>query len=176
LLYLGLVIIKTFHEFGHAYFTRNSAKYVMGVLLMIFTPVPYMDRRRPGAFARADSSSWSGRGDDRRVFWARGLCVGNTGQGALGSLASHFRRVGLHDPVQRQPAAAFRRLLHARASDPQQPSGPASSCATVVAGTKKSESPSRNAREAVWFTFRITSGIYRVIIFGGILLVIPITS
>jgi putative peptide zinc metalloprotease protein len=40
-------------------------------------------------------------------------------------------------------------------------------------GLKKSESPARTSGEAVWFAlFGITSGIYRVIVFGGILLVV----
>jgi putative peptide zinc metalloprotease protein len=45
LLYAGLVLIKTLHEFGHAYFCRKfgGEVHTMGIMLMIFTPIPYMD-------------------------------------------------------------------------------------------------------------------------------------
>src|SRR5204862_7959486 len=68
LLYVGLVIIKTIHEFGHAYFTRKfgGEVHVMGVMLMIFTPVPYMDA----------TSSWSFRSRWKRLLvGAAGMIV-----------------------------------------------------------------------------------------------------
>src|SRR6266542_3390022 len=92
LLYVGLVIIKTIHEFGHAYFTRKfgGEVHVMGVMLMIFTPVPYVDV----------SSSWAFRSRRRRLLvGAAGMMVelffaallafvwAYSGQGALHSLA-----------------------------------------------------------------------------------------
>ena len=45
LLYLGLVLIKTLHEFGHAAVCKRfgGEVHIMGVMLMVFTPVPYMD-------------------------------------------------------------------------------------------------------------------------------------
>src|SRR6185436_4597084 len=45
LLYAGLVLIKAIHEFGHAFFCRKfgGEVHVMGVMLMIFTPMPYVD-------------------------------------------------------------------------------------------------------------------------------------
>src|SRR5262245_29673090 len=60
LLYVGLVIIKTLHEFGHAYFCRKfgGEVHVMGILLMIFTPVPYMDA----------TSSWGFRSRWKRIL------------------------------------------------------------------------------------------------------------
>ena len=59
LLYAALVGIKAIHEFGHAYVCRKfgGEVHVMGVLLMIFTPVPYVDT----------SSSWGFRNRWQRV-------------------------------------------------------------------------------------------------------------
>src|SRR5579863_1627819 len=60
LLYLSLIFIKGIHEFGHAYFCRKfgGEVHVMGILLMIFTPVPYVDA----------SSSWGLRNRWHRVL------------------------------------------------------------------------------------------------------------
>ncbi|HEY1172066.1 MAG TPA: biotin/lipoyl-binding protein [Verrucomicrobiae bacterium] len=59
-LYLGMVIIKTIHEFGHAYFCRKfgGEVHVMGVMLMIFTPVPFVDA----------TASWGFRSRKQRVL------------------------------------------------------------------------------------------------------------
>ena len=68
LLYAGMVLVKTFHEFGHAYFCRKfgGEVHVMGVMLMIFTPVPYMDA----------TSSWGFRSRWRRMLvGAAGMIV-----------------------------------------------------------------------------------------------------
>ena len=68
LLYTGLIIVKTLHEFGHAYFCRHfgGEVHVMGVLLMIFTPVPYMDA----------TSAWGFRERYKRVLvGAAGMIV-----------------------------------------------------------------------------------------------------
>ncbi len=59
-LYLGMVIIKTIHEFGHAYFCRyfGGEVHTMGVMLMIFTPVPFVDA----------TSSWGFRNRNHRIL------------------------------------------------------------------------------------------------------------
>src|SRR5215469_2592767 len=60
LLYCGLVLVKTIHEFGHAFFCRRfgGEVHVMGVMLMIFTPMPYVDA----------TSSWSFRSRWQRTL------------------------------------------------------------------------------------------------------------
>jgi putative peptide zinc metalloprotease protein len=70
LLYIGLIITKVFHEFGHAFackhFGRESGTggevHTMGVMLLVFTPLPYVDA----------SSSWSLRNKWHRVVVAAG--------------------------------------------------------------------------------------------------------
>ncbi len=60
LLYAGTVIAKIVHEFGHACVCRRlgGEVHVMGVMLMIFTPLPYVDT----------TSSWSFRSRWARAF------------------------------------------------------------------------------------------------------------
>ncbi len=60
LLYIGMAIVKTLHEFGHALACRRfgGEVHTMGVMLLLFTPVPYMDA----------TSSWAFRERGRRVL------------------------------------------------------------------------------------------------------------
>jgi putative peptide zinc metalloprotease protein len=60
LLYLTVVFIKVIHEFGHAFackkFGRESGSggevHVVGVMFLVFTPMPYMDASSSWAFRR----------------------------------------------------------------------------------------------------------------------------
>lgn len=66
LLYLSFAIIKAIHEFGHGfackrYGIQNGSGgdvHVMGIMLLVFTPVPYVDA----------SSSWAFRNKWHRAF------------------------------------------------------------------------------------------------------------
>lgn len=67
-LYAGLVLIKTLHEFGHAYVCRlfGGEVHRMGISLLIFTPVPFVDA----------TSSWALRSRrDRILVVAAGMMV-----------------------------------------------------------------------------------------------------
>ena len=92
LLYFGFVLVKTVHEFGHAVMCRRfgGEVHTMGVMFMVFTPMPYVDA----------TSSWSFRSRWQRVlvgaggmipelFVAAGMMFvwANTGEGTLHSLA-----------------------------------------------------------------------------------------
>lgn len=52
LLYLALVILKTLHEFGHAFVCRHFGGEVhdMGIMLLVFTPLPYVNATAAWAF------------------------------------------------------------------------------------------------------------------------------
>ncbi len=91
-LYAAAAITKVLHEFGHAYVCRRygGEVTVMGVMLLIFTPLPYMDA----------SSSWGFPGRAQRVHVAAaGMIVelfiafvavvvwANTGSGVIHNLA-----------------------------------------------------------------------------------------
>ena len=67
-LYLCLFFLKIFHELGHAAMTKRfgGEVHVMGVMFLVFTPLPYMDA----------SSSWAFRNKWHRVLvGAAGMIV-----------------------------------------------------------------------------------------------------
>ncbi|MFH1731039.1 MAG: efflux RND transporter periplasmic adaptor subunit [Planctomycetota bacterium] len=74
LLYVSLIVIKVFHEFGHCFACKKFGKqsgtggevHVLGVMFLIFTPLPYMDA----------SSAWALRPKRHRVIiGAAGMMV-----------------------------------------------------------------------------------------------------
>ncbi|MEW6302144.1 MAG: biotin/lipoyl-binding protein [Verrucomicrobiota bacterium] len=186
LLYACMVIVKTLHEFGHAYFCRKfgGEVHTMGVMLLIFTPVPYMDA----------TSSWSFRSRTQRILvGGAGMIVeifiaaiamfvwAKTGQGTLHSIAYNIVFIAsvstiifninpllrfdgyymlsdaLDIPNLHQRAGAHLRHLVEH----------------YLFGVQKSFSPTTSRREKTWLTvFGISSNIYRVIVFAGILLFI----
>ena len=67
-LYLCLIFLKIFHELGHAAMTKRfgGEVHVMGVMFLVFTPLPYMDA----------SSSWAFRNKWHRILvGAAGIIV-----------------------------------------------------------------------------------------------------
>jgi putative peptide zinc metalloprotease protein len=60
LLYLSLVVIKVFHEFGHAFACKKFGKvggtggqvHTIGVMFLVFVPLPYMDASSAWAFRK----------------------------------------------------------------------------------------------------------------------------
>ena len=184
LLYAGLVLIKTLHEFGHAYFCRKfgGEVHTMGIMLMIFTPVPYMDA----------TSSWGFRSKWKRILvGAAGMIVevfvaalatfvwAKTSPGALHNLAYNMMFVASVSTIvfNLNPLLRFDGYyilsdlleipnLHQRAGQQLR-----YYAERRLFGLKKLEPPTKSAREAFWLTtFGITSGIYRVFVFGAILL------
>lgn len=74
LLYLSMIVIKVFHEFGHGFSCKRFGKregsggeiHVMGVMFLIFTPLPYVDA----------SSAWALRSKwQRAMIGAAGMYV-----------------------------------------------------------------------------------------------------
>lgn len=91
-LYAAMIVIKAVHEFGHGYFCRKYGGEVpqMGVMLLLFNPLPYVDA----------SSSWAFRDKRKRMLvGAAGMIVelflasiaavvwANTGDGATHTIA-----------------------------------------------------------------------------------------
>ena len=186
LLYAGMVLIKTMHEFGHAFFCRRfgGEVHVMGVMFMIFTPIPYVDA----------TSSWGFRRRWQRVLvGAAGMIVElfvaalaavvwlRTGQGVLHSLAYNMMFVASVstlvfnlNPLMRFdgyyilsdlleiPNLNQRAMLQLRYWVEH-----------YVFRVRRAESPSHTRLEAAWLgVFGSTSGVYRVFVFGGVLLLV----
>jgi putative peptide zinc metalloprotease protein len=184
LLYLGMVVIKALHEFGHAYFCRRfgGEVHVMGVMLMVFTPMPYVDA----------TSSWSFRERWKRVLvGAAGMIVelffaaiaafvwSKTGPGIVHSLAYNIMFVASVSTVifNVNPLLRFdgyyilSDLLEIPNLNQRAATQLRHLCERHLFGVKNSESQAATRREAGWLTFfGVTSGIYRVIVFSGVLL------
>jgi len=70
LLYLSFIFIKIFHEFGHAFACKRFGRitgtggevHTMGVMFLVFTPLPYVDA----------SSAWAFRKKSHRVIVGAG--------------------------------------------------------------------------------------------------------
>jgi len=92
LLYLALIFVKAFHELGHAVVCHHygGEVHTMGLMFMLFTPLPYMDA----------TSSWGFRNRLHRAFVGAAGMIAElfvaslaavywavSGQGALHSLA-----------------------------------------------------------------------------------------
>ncbi len=182
--YLALILSKLLHELGHAYFCRKfgGEVHTLGVMLLVFTPVPYVDV----------TSSWSLRSRRQRVLvGAAGMIVelflaaicamlwARTSAGGLNAVSYNIMfitsvstllfnlnpllrfdgyyiltdLIGMPNLAQR----AGLQLKHLWKRG--------------VWGLKKSRSPATNGEERLWLTgFGITSGIYRIFVFAAVLL------
>ncbi len=186
LLYLGTVVIKALHEFGHAYFCRRfgGEVHVMGVMLMIFTPMPYVDA----------TSSWSFRERWKRVLvGAAGMIVelffaaiaafvwDETAPGIVHTLAYNIMFVASVSTVIFNINPLLRFDGYYILSDLLEIPNLSQRATTQlrhlserhVFGVKNSQTQAGTRREAGWLTFfGIASGIYRVIVFSGVLLIV----
>lgn len=186
LLYLGLVILKTLHEFGHAYACRRfgGEVHTMGILFMIFTPIPYVDA----------TSSWSFRERWKRVLVGlAGMIVevfvaalatfvwAGSGEGTLHSIAFNMMIVASVstlvfnlNPLLRFdgyyilsdllgiPNLSQRALRQWRFWAERH-----------LFGLERATPPTDSRSEAAWLAgFGVASSIYRVFVFGGILLLV----
>jgi putative peptide zinc metalloprotease protein len=186
LLYIGMVFVKTLHEFGHAYFCRKfgGEVHVMGIMLMIFTPVPYMDA----------TSSWGFRSRWKRLLvGGAGMIVelfvaaiamfvwAKTAPGMLHSLAYNIMFVASVSTVVFNINPLLRFDGYYMLSDLIDMPNLAQRAGKQLKyfaerwlfGLKNAEKPTDKTGEAAFLSaFGITSGVYRVIVFGGILLLL----
>jgi putative peptide zinc metalloprotease protein len=184
LLYIGLIVIKTLHEFGHSFACKKHGGevHVMGVMLLIFTPTPYMDA----------TASWGFRNRWHRILvGAAGMIVeiffaaiaaiiwAKTGPGTVHSLAYNMIFVASVSTIIFNANPLLRYDGYYMLSDwleiPNlyQRSGQQLKywMERFLFGVKKAVNPARGNREAVWLSvYAVLSGIYRIIVFGGILL------
>lgn len=184
LLYIGLVIVKTLHEFGHAFAVRRfgGEVHTMGVMFLIFSPLPYMDA----------SSAWAFRSKGQRVFvGAAGMvfevfvaaCAllvwAKTGAGTLHALAYNLVFVASVSTVLFNINPLLRYDGYYILSDlldiPNLHQRSAQHLRYLVEhhafGCRDAQTPATTAREAFWLpTFGLLSGAYRIFVFSAILL------
>lgn len=186
LLYLATVFIKTVHEFGHAFFCRRygGEVHVMGVMFMIFTPMPYVDA----------TSSWGFRRRYQRVLvGAAGMIVelfvaaiaavvwSRTSAGVVHSLAYNMMFTASVSTLVFNLNPLMRFDGYYILSDLLEiPNLSQRSMQMLrywaekhLLGVTKAEYPALSTKEGVWLgVFGVASGIYRVVVFAGILLFI----
>ena len=83
-LYLSFILIKVFHEFGHAFMCKVFGKrtgtggevHVMGLMLLVFTPMPYVDA----------SSAWAFRSRRQRILVGAGGMIIELGLAAVAAI------------------------------------------------------------------------------------------
>lgn len=186
LLYCGMVITKTIHEFGHAYFCRKfgGEVHVMGIMLMIFTPMPYVDATSSWSFrSRLHRALVGGAGMIVELFFAALMTFvwANTGQGAGHSLAYNMMFIASVSTLifNLNPLLRFDGyyILSDLLGIPNLSQRANQQLIYFVEhwlfGVKKADRPARTRRETIWLTlFGLTSGVYRVFVFGGVLLIV----
>jgi putative peptide zinc metalloprotease protein len=184
LLYVGLIIIKSLHEFGHALVCRRfgGEVHTMGVMLLIFTPLPYMDATSSWSFrSRWQRALVGGAGMIIEIFLAAlaTFVWANTGPGTLHSLAYNMMFIASVSTVlfNANPLLRFDGYyilsdlldipnLHTRSKGHLR-----HLVECYVFGYKDSHSPAESIKEAWWLgVFGVLAGIYRVVVFTGIIL------
>ncbi len=184
LLYLSIFFVKVFHELGHAITCKRfgGEVHAMGVMLLVFTPLPYVDA----------TSSWSIRSRWSRVligasgmifelflaFLAAFLWV-YTGPGTVHSIAYNVMFIASVTtvvfnavPLLRYdgyyilsdlldiPNLHSRSVMHLRHLAER-----------FLFGRRDSVSPAESSREATWLTvFGVSSGVYRIFVYTAVIL------
>ncbi len=183
-LYAGLVLIKILHEFGHAFSCKRfrGEVHTMGVMLMVFTPLPYVDT----------TSSWSFRsrwhralvGASGMIFeiFAASVAVfiwAYTGPGIVHSIAFNMMFIASVSTLLFNANPLLRYDGYYILSDladipnlhPRSVSQLKHLAETYVFGYKDSVSPAQSRKEASWLTcFGLLSWTYRIFIFSAIIL------
>ena len=184
LLYLGFVLSKVLHEFGHAYVCRRygGEVHVMGVMLLVFTPVPFVD----------GTSSWAFRSRWQRIFAASAgmlaeiflaalaaIVWASTGPGLVHSLAYNIMFAASVATIlfNANPLLRFDGyyVLSDLINIPNLSTRASQQLIYLTErygfGYRKALKPSRLRREAIWLTlYGIASHLYRIVIFAGIIL------
>ncbi len=92
LLYLAMIITKSLHEFGHAYACRRYGREVpeMGIMLLVFNPLPYMDASASYAYTHKYRRVMVGLAGMYVELFVAGLAIlywAHSGEGTASRLA-----------------------------------------------------------------------------------------
>lgn len=185
-LYLAFTLAKLIHEFGHAYAVKafGGEVHAMGVTLLVFTPIPYVDATAAWAFRERWKRVIVGLGGMLPEFAYASIAAlvwAGTGPGALNSLAYNTMFVAsistlifnlnpllrfdgyyilsdLTDSPNLQPRSGRQWLHHFEHR---------------ALRVRSLESPARTRSEAVWLTvFGGASWVYRMFITVAIILMV----
>ena len=185
-LYLSFVLVKAWHEFGHAAVCRRlgGEVHVMGLMLMIFTPVPYVDTTSSWAFRSRWKRALVGAAGMIAELFAAAIAAGvwaYTAPGTINSLAYNVIFVASVSTVvfNVNPLLRFDGYyIVSDLLDIPNLQARATRQLTYLAerylfGCKEIRSQSWTLREAVWLTsYGLASQIYRLFVFTAIVLLL----
>jgi putative peptide zinc metalloprotease protein len=184
LLYAGMVFIKLLHEFGHGMACKvyGGEVHTMGIMLMIFTPIPYVDA----------TASWAFRERRRRILVGAGGMIfelfvaaiatfiwANTQPGTLNALAYNLMFIASVSTVLFNANPLLRYDGYYILSDlldiPNLYQRSTQQLRYVFEGKllgKKNMKPASPFRgeQITLAVYGILSGLYRLVVFGGIIL------
>jgi len=190
LLYASFVLVKVFHEFGHAFACKKFGKasgsggevHVMGVMFLVFTPLPYVDA----------SSAWALRNKWHRVVvGASGMLVeigiaavaaviwARTGEGTLHAVCYNVMFIASVSSILFNGNPLLRYDGYYILSDLVEIPNLAQRgkeylyylVKKYVYGVRNPRNPSHTRGETFWFLFyTVASTVYRVFISAAILM------
>ena len=184
LLYIALVFIKTLHELGHAMACKRygGEVHTMGVMFLVFTPLPYMDASASWSFQNRWHRALVGAAGMIIELFVAGIATivwAYTGKGALHSLAYNVMFIASVTTVLFNANPLLRLDGYYILSDlldiPNLTVRSKQHIQHLVErylfGYKDSESPTQSMKEKSWLTvYGILSNIYRIVVFVGIIL------
>ncbi len=184
LLYLGMALVKALHELGHTLVCKRfgGEVHTVGVMLIVFAPLPYMDA----------TSSWALRNRWQRILVASSgmlfeffaaacaaLVWAHTGPGVVHSLAFNMMIVAsvstllfnLNPLLRFDGYYILADLLEVPNLQPRSLAQLKHLAVRYLFGDRQAEGPAHSRKEAFWLTaYGVASGLYRVVIYGGIIL------
>lgn len=183
-LYLCLAGMKIIHELGHAFVVKRygGEVHTMGVMFLVFVPLPYVDATASWSFRRRrERMLVGGVGILVELFLAAlgAMVWAYTGPGLINSLAFNVMIIGSVSSLlfNGNPLLRFDAYyvlsdmvdipnLYQRASQQWMYFAD-----RYLLGTRRAESPARDRREWWWLTgYGATSFLYRIFIVLAILL------
>ena len=184
LLYLSFAFAKLLHEMGHAYAVKcfGGEVHRMGLTLLVFTPVPFVDATAAWAFRERWKRVWVGSAGMISELFLAGLAVFvwmNTGPGLVNGIAYNLMIVASVSTLlfNLNPLLRFDGyyILSDMTDSPNlQPRSVQQWYYWIeryAFGSKLARSPSTSLSDSIWLgLFGISSWVYRIFITFTIIL------
>ncbi|MDZ4814860.1 MAG: hypothetical protein SGI71_01170, partial [Verrucomicrobiota bacterium] len=183
LLYISTVFLKTIHEFGHAYACRKNGGEVhtMGIMLVLMTPMPYVDASSSWAFQNKFKRAFVGAAGMICEFFVAGLATMvwiNTQPGIVHSLSYNMMVAAsistlifnINPLLKFDGYYIFSDLMELPNLQERAMGQVKYYFETIGLHLTDSWSPASTGREAAWLvTFGVSSGVYKVFVLTSIL-------
>lgn len=184
LLYLAFAFAKLLHEMGHAYAVKRFGGEVhrMGLTLLVFTPVPFVDATAAWAFRERWKRVWVGSAGMIVEFFLAAIAAFvwvNTGPGVVNGIAYNVMIVAsvttllfnLNPLLRFDGYYILSDLTDSPNLQPRSTRQWYHLIERYAFGGKLSVSPSASKKEATWLgTFGILAWVYRIFITFTIIL------